>query len=128
MPDTPALNLRGLILFIVSTLVLRFFIRKYYRRHPEALLSELISIGLLATLICEIPFQLIRGFTYSDDTPMEHAKEFLVGVFGMSLVMGAVSLAIAGKLKGNKAMPWVATLLIVLFGLLYQYLQSSGWV
>lgn len=127
-PNTPPLNLRGLLLFIVSALILRFFIRKYYRQYPEALLSELISIGFLATLISEIPFQLLRGFTYPESSSMDRVWEFLFGVLGMSLMMGAVSLAIAGRLKGNKATPWIATLLIVLFGLGFRYLQSSGLV
>jgi cytochrome bd-type quinol oxidase subunit 2 len=126
LPGAP-LNIRGLILVVVMTLILRVFLKKYLQEEPEASISDLTSIGLLSVLLAEIVFQLIRQFSYTEYTSLEHLLYYMMSVFGMPLFAGIISLSIAARLKKNKnkLIPLIVIVLLVLLGFGYRYLQSA---
>ena len=128
LPDVPSLSILGLVLVVLETIVLRFFLKRYLRQEPEAPISELTSIGLLSVLLGELVFQMIRQFSYADYTPLEHFKDLMVATIGMPLFAGAISLSIAARLKKNKnrLIPVITTSVIVLVAFVYRYLKSTG--
>ena len=126
-PDAPV-SIYGLILIIVQTVILRYFLKRHLRLEPEAPISELTSIGLLSVLLGETIFQMIRQFSYTDYTPLDHFKDLMVSAVGMPLLAGAISLWIAAKLKKNKnrLIPVIAISVFFLVGYVFKYLKSKG--
>jgi hypothetical protein len=119
------INLHGLIILLAVGLILRFFLQRHFRENPESSLAELTSIGVLAELCAEAIFQLVRQFTFSDSSGMAHVVAYFISVMGGSFIAGILSVAIAGRLKKKRGVPYVTTLLLVVLYFIYQYMVSS---
>lgn len=120
------INLHGVIGFLVVLLIIRYYLKQYFWEDPEVALGELASIGLLAELIAQALFQLVRQFTYPDPSEPVHIYNYFGSVLAMSVVAGAVSFYIAGRLKENGVVRIISILLWSGLGFAYRYLHVSG--
>ncbi len=119
---------RGLVLIILLTGILRYFLKKQFEDDPEVSITELTTLGGLSTLIAEAIFQLIRGLTHPDDGSVEHVGSYFTGVLGISFIGVAISLLIAGGLKKNRIVPLLSTGLLVVFYCVYLYLRKAALI
>ena len=112
IPDTP-INIDGLILIGLITLVSYLFQKQVLKLHPDTNVFRLILLSTLVCFIQEIIFHVIKLFLQREEATADYVFYFFLGVIGTSLISCFISIPIAFQLKGKKAGPVRVVLTII---------------